>query len=58
MEESDNYNRNQTFNVYDQEVTQVGNECENTTEKLHSGITITLQMLNNKIYNSFFCLYL
>jgi hypothetical protein len=53
MEESDNY-RNQTFNVYDQEVTLVGRECENRTEKLHSGITITLQnlMLNNKFsYN-------
>jgi hypothetical protein len=37
MEESDNY-RNQTVNVYDQEVTQVGRECENTTEKLHSGM--------------------
>ena len=29
---------NQTFNVYDQEVTLRGKEYENRTEKLHSGI--------------------
>ena len=37
-EESDYFDSNQAFNVYDQEVTLGGKEYENRTEKLHSGI--------------------
>ena len=46
VREESGYYHNQTFSVYDQEVTLVGSEWDNTTEKLHSkGILFFMDVL-------------